>query len=99
MPIKVGCIVRGIDLNKPISDDVRTAVINDVTEHRLLVFKDQGVLAPERHLEISRWFGNVESTFFDHPKSPHRDIFRVSNDRSEGYELIQNETMENTSDL
>ena len=32
----------------------------------------------------SKWFGEVESTFYNHPKSPHRDIFRVSNDRTEG---------------
>jgi taurine dioxygenase len=55
-----------------------------VRNHTLLVFKDQGVVGHERQLEISRWFGEIESTFFDHPKSPHRDIFRVSNDRSEG---------------
>ncbi len=52
------------------------------------MFKDQGVLPPERHLEVSRWFGEIESTFFDHPKSPHRDIFRVSNDRNEGYTIF-----------
>ena len=34
--------------------------------------------------EISEWFGTIESTFYDHPKAPHRDIFRVSNDRTEG---------------
>ncbi len=61
-----------------------TGPLQDVRDHRLLVFKDQGVLAPERHLEIGRWFGQIESTFYDHPKSPHRDIFRVSNDRTEG---------------
>ena len=26
----------------------------------------------------------IESTFYNHPASPHRDVFRVSNDRSEG---------------
>ena len=35
-------------------------------------------------IEISEWFGTIESTFYDHPKAPHRDIFRVSNDRTEG---------------
>ena len=45
----------------------------------------QGVLTPERQLEIGRWFGKIESTFYNHPKSPHRDIFRVSNDEAEGW--------------
>ena len=26
----------------------------------------------------------IESTFYNHPASPHRDIFRVSNDPAEG---------------
>ena len=52
--------------------------------HRLLVFRHQMSITPERHLQIGRWFGQIESTFYDHPASPHRDVFRVSNDRSEG---------------
>ena len=43
-----------------------------------------GDITPDKHLEIGRWFGEIESTFYDHPKSPHRDIFRVSNDSAEG---------------
>lgn len=46
--------------------------------------QDQGVVGGDRHVEISRWFGEPESTFYKHPRSPHPDVFRVSNDRSEG---------------
>jgi len=56
----------------------------DVTEHRILIFKDQGIISGDRHVEISRWFGELESTFYKHPKSPHPDVFRVSNDKNEG---------------
>jgi hypothetical protein len=56
----------------------------DVAAHRLLVFRDQGIISGQRHVEISRWFGELESTFYKHPKSPHPDVFRVSNDRNEG---------------
>lgn len=101
-PNKLGRLVYGIDLAKPVSEEAKKSIIDDVREHRVLVFKDQveffswvslpfvpnfsfqGVLPHERHLEIARWFGNIESTFYDHSKSPHRDIFRVSNDRSQG---------------
>lgn len=48
------------------------------------MFRDQGVVSGERHVEISNWFGPCESTFFKHHRSPHPDVFRVSNDRSEG---------------
>jgi hypothetical protein len=56
----------------------------DVALHRLLVFKDQGIISGQRHVEISSWFGELESTFYKHPKSPHPDVFRVSNDPNEG---------------
>ena len=81
---KLGRIVQGIDLNKSISKETISKIIQDVTKHRLLIFKNQGLISAEKQLEISQWFGTIESTFYNHPKSPHRDIFRVSNDRNEG---------------
>lgn len=81
---RLGKIVQGIDLKLEVPAEVIKKIIEDVTQHRLLIFKNQGVVSAERQLEISRWFGTIESTFYNHPKSPHRDIFRVSNDRSEG---------------
>lgn len=55
-----------------------------MTEHRILVFKDQGIIGGQRQVDISKWFGELESTFYKHPKSPHPDVFRVSNVQSEG---------------
>ena len=83
-PNKLGRLVTGIDLKKAVTDEVVGQIKKDVRDHRILIFKNQGVLSAERHLEIGRWFGEIESTFYDHPKSEHRDVFRVSNDRSEG---------------
>lgn len=52
--------------------------------HRFVVFRDQGVISGERQVEISKWFGPMESTFYKHPMSPHPDVFRVSNDSAQG---------------
>lgn len=52
--------------------------------HRVLVFREQGVISGQRQVDVSQWFGPCESTFFKHPKSPHPDIFRVSNSDLEG---------------
>lgn len=54
-----------------------------------MIFKNQGIISGSRHVEISRWFGELESTFYKHPKSPHPDVFRVSNDKNEGCTGIQ----------
>jgi len=83
-PNKLGCLVKGLDLKQKLSAETVVQIKKDVTEHQLLIFKDQGIVPPEKHLEIGKWFGKIESTFYNHPKSPHRDIFRVSNDRTEG---------------
>jgi len=82
--LQLGAQVTGIDLTKEVSKEVIELIKQEVRTHRLLVFRDQWNLSPERHLQIGRWFGKIESTFYDHPASPHRDIFRVSNDRKEG---------------
>jgi len=83
-PLKLGCEVFGLDLSQEVKKDVVELVKKDVRAYGLLVFRDQGNITPDKHLEIGRWFGEIESTFYDHPKSPHRDIFRVSNDNAEG---------------
>ncbi len=84
LPNKVGKVIQDLDLKSHLPNEIIEDIKSDVTEHRLLIFKSQGILSPEKQLEISQWFGQIESTFYNHPKSPHRDIFRVSNDRTEG---------------
>jgi len=82
--VQFGCQVHGIELSKEVPKEVIKQIKDDVRDHRVVIFKNQGILLPERHLEIAKWFGEIESTFYNHPMSPDRDIFRVSNDRKEG---------------
>ena len=60
---KLGCIVKGIDLSKSISKETIGQIVQDVTQHRLLIFKNQGVLAAEKQLEISKWFGTIGQVY------------------------------------
>ena len=83
-PAPIGVEVRGIDLKQPVPENIVEQIKKDVHKHRLLIFKDQGVISADRHVEISQWFGELESTFYKHPKSPHPDVFRVSNNEVEG---------------
>ena len=55
----------------------------DLIQHRFVLFRNQH-LTGQRQVEISNVLGRVESTFYKHPKSPHPDIFRVSNSEEEG---------------
>jgi alpha-ketoglutarate-dependent taurine dioxygenase len=80
----LGKIITDIDLNGPVSETIIKQIKKEVHEHILLIFKNQGVVSGPRHVEISRWFGDLESTFYKHPRSPDPDVFRVSNDETEG---------------
>ncbi len=83
-PLKLGAEVRGISLQTDPPPEVIKQIKADVTKHRILVFRDQGLISGDRHVELSQWFGELDSTFYRHPRSPHLDVFRVSNDHREG---------------
>ena len=80
----LGAEVIGIDLKANVGEDVIAKIKKDVTEYRLLIFRNQGVISGDRQVEISKWFGALESTFYKHPNSPHPDVFRVSNNEEDG---------------
>lgn len=83
-PFQLGIVVHGVDLKHDPPAEVINQIKKDVHRYRLVLFRDQGVISGKRHVEISRWFGELDSTFYRHPKSPDLDVFRVSNDESEG---------------
>jgi len=84
-PIKLGCEIIDFDLSSDdISKDTIEQIRSDVAKHKIVIFRNQTDLPPEKHLEVAGWFGNVESTFHNHPRAPSLDIFRVSNDDDEG---------------
>ena len=83
-PLELGAEVIGVDLKNPVSEDAIKRLKEEVHKHRLLLLKNQGEITGNRHVEISRWFGELESTFYKHPRSPHPDVFRVSNVEEEG---------------
>ena len=83
-PVELGAEVIGVNLRDPVSEGVIQRLKEEVHKHRLLIFKNQGEITGDRHIEISKWFGKLESTFYKHPRSPHPDVFRVSNVEEEG---------------
>jgi len=81
-----GAEIRGFSLagDKLLPPEVVNKIIDDMNKYRILVFKGQGQISGARQVEISKQLGRIESTFYKHPRSPHPDIFRVSNDEKEG---------------
>mmetsp|Transcript_87463 Transcript_87463/g.183051 ORF Transcript_87463/g.183051 Transcript_87463/m.183051 type:complete len:301 (-) Transcript_87463:109-1011(-) len=78
--------IRGFSLDgdEPLPDALVKQIKEDMNQYRVLLFKGQGKISGARQVQISSQLGTVESTFYKHPKSPHPDIFRVSNDAEEG---------------
>lgn len=62
----LGAEIRGVDLSRPVSDDVFEQIAAAWHEHLVLVFPDQ-VLSNEQHIEFSRRFGTLEV----HPSRKH----------------------------
>ena len=81
-----GAEIWGIDLKENIDHSTIEQIQQDVQKHRILIFKDQGIVSGSRQVEISRWFGELEIAGFErHQKSPSDFILRVSNDEEEGF--------------
>ena len=83
-PSKLGVEVFGVSLQTDPPREVIEEIKSDVHRHRIVIFRNQGIISGKRHVEISRWFGELDSTFYRHPKSPDDDVFRVSNNEKEG---------------
>ena len=82
----LGATVTSIDLKDLQSYAAYPKIQEDLAIHKVLIFKNQGVLSPERQLAITRWFGDIETAgFVQHPKCPSRELLRVANDDSEGF--------------
>ncbi|KAL3792041.1 hypothetical protein HJC23_011206 [Cyclotella cryptica] len=81
-----GIEAHDIDLSDPCllhSDEFISQLKQDLVRYRAILFRSQS-LTGQQQVDISASLGTIESTFYKHPKSPHPDIFRVSNDEAEG---------------
>jgi len=77
---------NGKNPNSPsFSSEFISQIKKDVADHRLLIFREQKTpISGQLQVDFSELLGEVTSIFGKHPKSPHPDIFRVSNDENEG---------------
>ena len=85
----IGIDLATMDLSNNSNDNTTTGLLfanqlrKDLVQYRALLFRGQS-LTGQRQVDLSKLLGTIESTFYKHPKSPHPDIFRVSNNDVEG---------------
>jgi taurine dioxygenase len=80
----IGASIDGVDMSGAIDDSTRDAIKQAVLDHEV-VFIPKQTISPDQHIEMARWWGDVEDS---HPFIPaldeeHPEI-RVL-DSSEGY--------------
>ncbi|WP_340265739.1 TauD/TfdA dioxygenase family protein [Sphingobium mellinum] len=75
----IGAEITGVNLNDPLSDQDRNDLLKAFLDHHVLFFRDQ-YLAPQRHLEIARLFGEIDS----HPYN------RTLGNGLEGVQIVEN---------
>lgn len=72
-PLRLGAEVIGINLMDTLEKSVVDKIIDDTHKHRILVFKDQHSMTPDRQIEIARWFGDIDwESYSKHPASPSK---------------------------
>ena len=59
LPQGFGAEIAGFDVQSGDAPEDISALRRAYDEHQLLVFRDCGRIAPERHVEIMRWLGPV----------------------------------------
>jgi len=96
-----GLEIQGIDLTGGLTPDLAGAMEVQMAKHGLLLFRQQGqpqnesgvsgvYLTGEEQCILSEAFGvgALHSTHGVHPKSPGRDVFRLSNDPAQGFNSV-----------
>jgi alpha-ketoglutarate-dependent taurine dioxygenase len=58
-----GAEILGLDLSKPISDDLRDAILDALNEHHVLCIRDQD-LSSEQQMAMTARFGELDSHIF-----------------------------------
>ncbi|MGE0309353.1 MAG: TauD/TfdA dioxygenase family protein [Acidimicrobiia bacterium] len=66
---RFGAEVRGLDLAEELTEEALQKIKEAFLSHKVLVFRDQHNLTPERHARLGRYFGDLEV----HPFQDHVD--------------------------
>lgn len=52
-----GALCEGVDLKRDVPEATIKTIKESLAKHRLLIFRDQGRIDGQRHVDISEWFG------------------------------------------
>jgi hypothetical protein len=79
----LGGIVKGLDLSKPLADEVFEELRRAWVDYKVLFFRDQ-VLTAEQHIEFARRFGELEVHPFLRNNDERPELVRFAKDADTG---------------
>ncbi len=84
----IGSIVHGIDLSKPVSDELVAFVRQTLVERKVVFFRDQDITT-EQHLSFAGRFGELEVHPFAPEKPGYPEVLAITHNReSKGRENV-----------
>jgi len=84
----IGSIVHGIDLRKPMSDEMTALVRQTLVDRKVVFFRDQNITT-DQHLDFARKFGDLEVHPFAPSKPDYPEILAIThNEKSKGRENL-----------
>jgi taurine dioxygenase len=76
----IGATIHGIDLSKPVSDELAAAVRAALVDRKVLFFRDQDITT-QQHLEFGRKFGELEVHPFGKQNAEYPEVLAIEHDK------------------
>ncbi|MEQ9144294.1 MAG: TauD/TfdA family dioxygenase [Parvibaculaceae bacterium] len=84
----IGSVIHGIDLTRPVSDELAALLRETLVERKVLFFRDQDITT-EQHLDFARKFGELEVHPFAPSKPGYPEVLAIThNKESKGRENV-----------
>lgn len=86
LPNNFGAVINNLNYlhNNKLDHCLIHTLKQDLNFYKILFFKNNNPISAELHREIMQAFGQI-IPWGTHPKSPHPDIYRISNNPKEGF--------------
>lgn len=76
----IGAEIHGIDLSKPMNDDMLASLRDALLQWKVIFFRDQNITT-EEHLDFARQFGELEVHPFAPHKEGHLEVLAITHNR------------------
>ena len=77
----IGATVYGIDLKKPVSEELAAALRAALVDYKVLFFRDQDITT-DQHLDFARKFGDLEVHPFGPQNAENPEVLKIFHNKT-----------------